>query len=236
MAECTSLPHADIEEALHELNGAGKLLFLTQSPPSDKSSLGGNLLVASIAGWQHLMEQLASLLRDYHRQQPLRQGIPREELKSRLHLTTKLFNEMLKQALREDRIAETQTFVHSPDHQVVLTSHQQRSVDALIATFKEQSLTPPSVIQAEEEVGQEVLAALVEQGRLVKLTDSVLFDSETYDSMTARIISHLKPGNSITVAQVRDMFGTSRKYALAVLEHMDEQRITRRVGDERILR
>jgi len=236
LAERTSLPQADIEEALHELNGGGKLLFLTQSPPSDKSSLGGDLLVASIAGWQRLMEQLTSLLRDYHRQQPLRQGIPREELKSRLRLTGKQFNEMMKQALREGRVKETQTFVHSPDHQVVFTSHQQRSVDALIATFKEQSYTPPSVIQAEEVVGQEVLAALVEQGRLVRLTDSVLFDAETYDHMAARIISHLRAGNSITVAQVRDMFGTSRKYAVAVLEHMDEQHITRRVGDERILR
>ena len=236
LVERTSLPHTDIEEALHELNGAGRLVFLTQSPPSDKGSLGGDLLVASIAGWQRLMEQLASLLRDYHRQQSLRQGIPREELKSRLRLTAKLFNEMMKQALREGRVKETQTFVHSPEHQVVFTSHQQRSIDALITTFKEQSHTPPSVIQAEEVVGQEVLAALIEQGRLVKLTDAVLFDSETYDHMAARIISHLKAGNSITVAQVRDMFGTSRKYAVAVLEHLDEQHITRRVGDERVLR
>jgi len=236
LSERTSLPHADIEEALHEMNRAGKLLFLTQSPPSEEGSLGSNLLVASIAGWQRLMEQLASLLRDYHRQQPLRQGIPREELKSRLRLTVKLFNEMMKQALREGRVKETRSFVHSPDHQVVFTSKQQQSVDALMIAFKEQAHTPPSVAQAEEVVGQEVLAALVEQRRLVRLTNSVLFDSETYASMTARIISHLKAGNPITVAQVRDMFGTSRKYAVAVLEYMDEQRITRRVGDERILR
>ena len=236
LGERTSLARAYIEEALHKLNGDGKLVFLTQSSPSAESPLDRNLLVASVSGWQRLMERLASLLNDYHQRQPLRQGIPREELKSRLRLGARLFNEMMKQASREGRVRQTQTIAHLPDHRVVFSSDQQRRIDALMATFKEQPHTPPSVNQAEKVVGQETLAALVEQGRLIKLTDSVLFDSETYNDMVARIVGHLKTGNPITVARVRDMFSTSRKYALALLEHTDEQRITRRVGDERILR
>ncbi len=236
LGERTSLARADVEEALHKLNGDGKLVFLTQSSPSAASPLDRNLLVASVSGWQRLMERLASLLNDYHQRQPLRQGIPREELKSRLRLGARLFNEMMKQASRDGRVRQTQTIVHLPDHRVVFSSDQERRIDALMATFKEQPHTPPSVNQAEKVVGQETLAALVEQGRLIKLTDSVLFDSEAYNDMVARIVAHLKTGNPITVARVRDMFGTSRKYALALLEHTDEQRITRRVGDERILR
>jgi selenocysteine-specific elongation factor len=54
--------------------------------------------------------------------------------------------------------------------------------------------------------------------------------------MTARIVGHLREKGTITLARVRDMFGTSRKYAQALLEHLDQQRITRRVGDERVLR
>jgi selenocysteine-specific elongation factor len=81
-----------------------------------------------------------------------------------------------------------------------------------------------------------VLSALVEQGDLIKLGDDVIFMTETYDEMVNRVVAHLKEQGTITVAQMRDMFGTSRKYALAFLGHLDEKRITRRVGDERVLR
>ncbi len=54
--------------------------------------------------------------------------------------------------------------------------------------------------------------------------------------MVNRIVQHIKDKGEITVAQVRDMFGTSRKYALALMEHLDSQRVTRRVGDVRLLR
>jgi selenocysteine-specific elongation factor len=66
--------------------------------------------------------------------------------------------------------------------------------------------------------------------------DNIAFAREAYEEMTARIVAHLKAQGTITLAQVRDMFATSRKYAQALLEYLDEQRITRRVGDERVLR
>jgi len=74
------------------------------------------------------------------------------------------------------------------------------------------------------------------QGTLIRLSDDVLLLGETYNEMLGRIVDHIKQTGSITVAQVRDMFNTSRKYALALMEHMDERKITRRVGDERVLR
>lgn len=81
-----------------------------------------------------------------------------------------------------------------------------------------------------------MLGVLLEEGRLVRVSESVLFLSDTYDEMVARIVDHIKAEGSITVAQVRDMFQASRKYALALMEYLDEQHITKRVGDERVLR
>jgi selenocysteine-specific elongation factor len=66
--------------------------------------------------------------------------------------------------------------------------------------------------------------------------DGVAFTTAAYEDMTGRIVTHLREHQSITLAQVRDMFGTSRKYAQALLEHMDGRHITRRTGDERVLR
>ena len=88
----------------------------------------------------------------------------------------------------------------------------------------------------EEGVGGDVLAALLEQGRLIRLGDDVLLLAETYEEMREAIVAHLREHGTVTVAQVRDMFGTSRKYVLALLGYLDEKRITRRVGDERVLR
>jgi selenocysteine-specific elongation factor len=82
------------------------------------------------------------------------------------------------------------------------------------------------------------LAALVEQGTLVKLgsgADAVFFLHETYDEAVARLIAYLKEQGRMTASQARDLLGTTRKYILPLLEHLDERRITRRIGDERVL-
>jgi len=68
------------------------------------------------------------------------------------------------------------------------------------------------------------------------VSEDVLFLKETYEEMVERVVEHIKEKGAITVAQVRDMFAASRKYALALMEHLDERKVTRRVGDERVLR
>ena len=82
----------------------------------------------------------------------------------------------------------------------------------------------------------EILNALVDKGMVVKLGSNVVFASSVYEDMKAKVLAHLNSTGKITIAQVRDMFNTSRKYALALMEHLDEQKITRRAGDERVLR
>jgi selenocysteine-specific elongation factor len=119
---------------------------------------------------------------------------------------------------------------------VSLQPAQQRAVDELLHAFRREPYTTPSVAQVEERVGSDVLAALLEQGRLIRLGEDVLLLAETYEEMRDAIVAHLQAQGTVTVAQVRDMFDTSRKYALALLGYLDEKRITRRVGDERVLR
>ena len=82
----------------------------------------------------------------------------------------------------------------------------------------------------------ELMEYLVGQRQLVRLADNVVFAAPAYDEMVERIVSHIRSHGKITVAEVRDLFGTSRKYAMAIMEHLDEQKVTRRVGDERVLR
>ena len=83
---------------------------------------------------------------------------------------------------------------------------------------------------------RELLAYLLERGAVVKVNESVVFTAAAYQDMAARIVAHLNERGTVTVADARDLFGASRKYVLPLLEYLDQQRITRRVGDERVLR
>jgi selenocysteine-specific elongation factor len=192
--------------------------------------------VMSASAWQGLLKKIISLLDEYHQRHPLRVGMPREELKSRLHLSPRAFGEAVTRAATEGVLAETEAILFLAEHRVVLNAEQQRRVAGLLNAFQRSPRSPPSLAESEAIVGAEVLAALIEQGKLVKVSDTVLFSAEAYQEMTQAIVNYLQREGSITLAQVRDMFKTSRKYAQALLEHLDDQRITKRVGDQRILR
>ena len=228
--------------ALEELLATGQASFLGLSEVAVPAAqaVAGNRYLVSAAGWRQLTEQLQAVLSDYHRQYPLRLGMPREELKSRLQPRRpwpgRLFNELVGRATAEGVVAEVEGAVRTVDHVVRFTPQQQKQVDAVLGRFRAQPYTPPSVAEATASVGPDVLQALIEANTLTRISEDVLFLTETYEQIVARIMTHLRAEGSITVAQVRDLFGTSRKYALPLMEHLDERRLTRRVGDARVLR
>ena len=217
---------------LSELIAAGDVLALSGQP----ASLQTNQTIISRAAWASLSGKITDGLRAYHTAYPLRPGMPREELKSKLGLTSKFFNDVATLAVTSGLLVESAAFVRAPEFAVTFTPDQQRAADALLAKFRSAPYATPSVKEAEAAVGADVLAALLEQGQLVKLSDDVLFLPQTFSAMVERIRAHIQSNGSITVAQVRDLFDTSRKYALALLEYLDAKGITKRVGDERVLR
>ena len=228
--------------ALDELLSTGQVSFLgvSEAAASAAQAVAGNRYLVSAAGWDQLTERLRGVLADYHRQYPLRLGMPREELKSRLQPRRpwpgRLFNEIMSRAAAEGIVVEAEGLIRTADHVVRFTPEQQARVDALLSSFRAQPYTPPSVAEAIASVGPDVLQALIEAKTLTRVSEDVLFLTETYEEMVERVLAHLRAKGSITVAEVRDMFGSSRKYALALMEHLDERRVTRRVGDERVLR
>src|SRR5205823_3148968 len=134
-------------------------------------------------------------------------------------------------------------FIRLPNFVPTFTSAQQQKVEQLLRQFRVNPYTPPGRAEAEAMVGAEVLVALIEQGKLVKLggsggsqeANAVLFLHETYDEALERLLTYLREHGRITVAAARDVLGTTRKYVLPLLEHMDERKMTRRIGDERVL-
>jgi selenocysteine-specific elongation factor len=129
----------------------------------------------------------------------------------------------------------TGSSIRLPDFVPSFSKAQQQQVEQLLRRFRENPYTPPVRGEAEAVVGTEVLNALIEQGQLVKLGDGVLFLRETYDEAIAKLVQYLREHGTMTVAEARDVLGATRKYILPLLEHIDTLKITRRIGDERVL-
>ena len=82
----------------------------------------------------------------------------------------------------------------------------------------------------------EILNFLSDKGDVIKVNDGVVYSSDVYESMVEWVVSYIHQNGNIAVGDVRDKFGTSRKYVLAFLEYLDQQHVTKRSGDVRILR
>ncbi|GAB4209831.1 MAG: hypothetical protein OHK0022_41660 [Roseiflexaceae bacterium] len=137
---------------------------------------------------------------------------------------------MLAHAAMEGLLALSEAGARLAEHQPILDAAQQRAVDRLLREFRAAPYSPPA-----PELDPELLAWLLDQGLLVRVSGDVAFLRDTYAEMLDWVRGQIRATGSVTVAQFRDRFATSRKYALALLEHLDERKITRRAGDAREL-
>jgi selenocysteine-specific elongation factor len=134
---------------------------------------------------------------------------------------------------REGSVVAGEQVVHLLGFTPQLTATQRAAVDRLLRDFAATPFSPPT--RAEwETAGAELIGYLIESGRLVRVSPDVLFSGEGYAKLVEWTQHLLDEGGEVTVAMLRDRFATSRKYALAFLEHLDERKITRRVGDVRV--
>jgi selenocysteine-specific elongation factor len=197
-----------------------------------KKVIGPGVIIFTASGWSALADRAQAFLDDYHRQFPLRQGAPKEELRSRLGMTQGVFGHVLPRLQEDGVLVEEGPAVRRIEHVRRLSDEQQTEVDRYLGLLRSNPYSPPT----DSPVDPEVLSLLADRGRVVKVSESVVFDADAYQEMVVQIKGRIEERGEITVADVRDMFGASRKYSLALLDHMDKQRITRRVGDSRILR
>lgn len=216
------------EMALKECLETGMLVSLEGQITSTFSEN----LVLPAPHWESLRNSLLLALTAYHKALPLKRGMPREELKSRLKLTPRVFNAALKRLDLQDGGA----WLALPGHAIRFSAAQQAKADLLLKKFAAAPLAPPSIKECQSEVGEDVFAALVELGQLTVVSPEVVFRRADYEQMAAKVRETISKNGQVTAAEVRDLFGTSRKYALALLEHLDAIGVTIRVGDFRQLR
>ena len=216
-------------ETLKQLLDMGELVLLD----SDPLNLSSEQLLMAKPHWLALSQKAQQSVNDFHERYPLRVGIPKEELKSRIGCEARLFNAALRKWCHEGFLSMVSSMVFLPSHAIQFTAEQQKSVNILLADFEENPLKPPGVKDCIGRVGEEVFNVLLARGELVQVAPDIVFRRRDYERLLVMIAEGVEVGGTITVGEFRDLAQTSRKYALAFLEHLDEMGITTREGDTR---
>jgi len=196
---------------------------------------GKKILITSTLQ-QQFTDKILMKITAYHRRFPLRLGMPREQLKSETNLNADVFDALVLQLTDSGKLAAFDAKLRLMEHAIAFTDKQQGQVENLLKQFDGQPYSPPSVKQSLAEIGEELLNALIETGQLIQISEDVLFRSGAYLEMREAVIEHIRDHGEISLAELRDKFDTSRKYAVALLEYLDQTGVTIRKGDNRILR
>ena len=218
-------------EALNELIKSEQLIMIENQ--EGEIIIDSDKLVSGKGYWNQITSKAIQEVDRYHHAYPLRIGMPREELKSRLKIPAKWFNALLDKLVHNGALEESGPLVYMPGHQVRFTPQQEKTVEEFMVRFQSSPYAPPSIKETQAEIGEDLYNALVDLGRLVPVSPEVVFRRQDYDHMVEEVRRLLELNDSITAAQVRDHFNTSRRYALALLEYLDAIGITVRQGDVR---
>lgn len=191
-----------------------------------------------------IQEQAKACLKVYHAKNPLKPGIPKEELKSRLPaaIDGKTFLIALQHLEKTGTIAAEEDTVRLADHKVALAADQQNLQNRILSALESAGLSPPyfkelcQSLNVSEHQGKEVLDVLIGDGQVVKVKEGLYYDRRTLEELKQKLVDFLISHEEISTPQFKDMAGASRKFVIPLIEYFDSTQLTLRVGDIRKLR
>jgi selenocysteine-specific elongation factor len=186
--------------------------------------------------------ELLETLSEYHKVFPLKQGLIKEELRSRMKGANnpKLFNHLIHQLEKEEALVQEKEVVRLKDHKVTLARDQKKVRRELEEIYDKGRLQPPYFKEIkskfEGNTASEVLGVMVKEGVLVKVKEDLYFHRSAVQTLEKDLVDFLKTHGEITTPQFKEMTGASRKYTIPLIEYFDGSQVTVRVGDSRVLR
>ncbi|TES88719.1 MAG: selenocysteine-specific translation elongation factor [Desulfobacteraceae bacterium] len=193
---------------------------------------------------EKLKKKTFDFLDKYHKTNPLKGGMPKEELKSKIPpiMSPKLFSLMLNQMIKEKEIIQEEDTIRLARHKVLLEVDQADIREKILDVYLRSRLQPPyfkelgNTLNIDAKRAKDVLMLLVEEGLLIKTKEDLYFHSGAVNDLKNRLVDFLKSNGEITTAQFKEMTGASRKYVIPLIEYFDSKNVTIRVGDIRKLR
>ncbi|MDZ7262798.1 MAG: SelB C-terminal domain-containing protein, partial [candidate division KSB1 bacterium] len=230
----TSLPPTTIQNSLAELIKAQKVISI-----EDKAQPG----YLHVNRYQTIKNGILTVLEQFHKQNPLRKGLSRTELKTALKesVPLSLFNKAIAELETEKKIETLADRLSLISHQLVLTSEQEALKSEIEQWYLTHRFTPPNTAEVIEQFKgrhaevEEMIAVLMEDGLLVKLEEGMLMHRHWIDEARNMILHHFQKQEELTISDFRQMVNSSRKYAVPLLGYFDQEGLTIRQQDVRVL-
>jgi selenocysteine-specific elongation factor len=191
-----------------------------------------------------LEKKVLDLIAGFHKANSLKPGIDKEEvkglLKARLH--PRALNMAIDGLIRKKQVETEGSKLKLPGFKPAVGKDQGLFKDKIVEAIKKGGSQPPvrdeipALFGITDKDAKDLLKLLAEEGRVVRINDSLYLDNAVLDSIKADLVKHLQDKKEIVVAEFRDIARTSRKFAVPLLEYFDSQKLTQRVGDKRVLR
>jgi selenocysteine-specific elongation factor len=201
--------------------------------------------MVSSAVYEKLGEKLRSVLTSFHQANPLKTGVPKEELRALLsrRLDRRLFQFLLHDLQKKGAIAQDQALIRLSDHKISLKEDEKILRRELEAFYKQAELAPPTIKEVMLRFGKypqdlvnEVLAIMVRDEAVTKVSEDLYFYRPSMEGLKSKLVDLLVKQGEIDTPAFKDLTGLSRKFSIPLLEYFDKTKVTIRVGDKRILR
>ena len=190
-----------------------------------------------------IREELILALEEYHKKYPLRTGMPKEELRTRLlkNAAPKVGDKILQNYIEENVIEQYEDTIRLKCFIPSYSNEQQRIKSYIMERLLTDEFLPlrkddiASIIKADKSEVDEVLNALISNKEIIKITEEISILTQSFDKSLKLLREFLDEHDSISVGEYRDILGTNRKIAIGLLEFFDQLKITKRDGEKRTL-
>jgi len=185
--------------------------------------------------------ELSALVGSFHNKNPLQTGINREQLRDTVRVQPELFDGIIASLLREKKLEADGELLRLPGRGVVLRDEEAESKARIEQAFAEAGLKVPLLkdvlasLPVDKVRAQKIVTLLLRDRMLVKLSDDLVFHRDALEALRRQVVANKSRTPKLSVPQFKDLFDVSRKYAIPLLEYLDRERVTRRVGDDRII-
>lgn len=200
----------------------------------------GDILIARSSVEEHLPNVLLSTLDSFHKKNRLVAGMNKDELRGQLsRVASEVFAKVLSDALAQKKVEVIGDLVHLPGRGVVMKDEEAESKKKIEEAFAAAALKVPALheviagLKIDKARAQKIVTLLLRDRVLTKVADELVFHRSALEDLQKRIAEHKLKSATIDVATFKDLTGVSRKYAIPLLEYLDRERITKRVGDVR---
>ncbi|HEY3129138.1 MAG TPA: SelB C-terminal domain-containing protein, partial [Acidobacteriota bacterium] len=190
---------------------------------------------------QGLSRRLLQMVENFHKANPLAPGMRKEEVRTKLPsaLPAEIFQHLLDTLREQEKLEINAEFVSISGKTALLSPEDQRHFDRLEQVLRESGSQPPAIKELLQKVGiddkrgRNLLFLLQQRNLIVKIGEDFLVHRAHLDQVRQRLKENFPPGSQFNVGQFKDLLGITRKHAIPLLEYLDRQRVTRRVGDSR---